>query len=76
MSKRNAQDSYQAAMLQWELLRNPNQEAQPTPKSADPHAVLRRRDGVTTRVTDRVVTQNLRAREANRLRQTLRRRAA
>jgi len=52
MSKRNAQDSYQAASLQWELLRNPNAPVpKRAPKSRDPHAVVRRRNGKTTRVT-------------------------
>ena len=73
MSKRNAQDSYQAASLMWDRLRDPNRQPEPTPKSEDPHAVLRRRGGKTLRVSERVATQDLRVREAARARQLLRR---
>lgn len=75
MSKRNAQDSYQAAMLQWECLRDPNRVAEPAPVSADPHAVLRRRDNRTVRVTPVVKAQDTSRRDATRVRRSLRRSA-
>ena len=50
MAKRNAQDSYNMAQIMWERMRDPNLEPEPTPKSKDPHAVLRRRNGKTVRV--------------------------
>ena len=50
MGKRNAQDQYNAASIMWDRIRDPNPLPQPTPKSADPHAVLRRRDGNTVRI--------------------------
>ena len=73
MSKRNAQDSLNAAQLMWDRLRDPNREPQAAPESVDPHAVLRRRNGRTVRVTPRVVRQDLHQREANRVRRELRR---
>lgn len=51
MARRNAQDSLNAATLQWELLRNPNLAPQEAPTSRQPQAVARRRNGKVTRVT-------------------------
>lgn len=53
MGKRNAQDSYNMAQIMWDRLRDPNAEPEVAPKSKDPHAVLRRRNGKTVRVTSK-----------------------
>lgn len=50
MARRNAQDAYNAASIMWDVLRDPNREPQPAPKTKDPTAMIRRRGGVDTRL--------------------------
>lgn len=49
MARRNAQDSYNAACIMWDQMRDPNMEPEPTPKSVQPNVVLRRHGNTETR---------------------------
>lgn len=51
MARRNAQDLYNAASIIWDQIRDPNMEPEPTPKSTQPHIIIRRGSGQETRIT-------------------------